>query len=167
MTFVLTRLDATHNRRGFDCGEPALDCYLRERAGQEARKGFATIIVATPKKEPQRVAGYYAIAATSLPFARLPENITHKLPRYPDVPALLLGRLAVDTHFQGQHLGAYLLFDAMHRALASELAWAFFLVHAKHKRAEQFYAKFLFRPFLDNSAHLWLARTQIVSLCRG
>ena len=164
MSFIFTRLGPSHSREGFACGEPSLDRYLRKNAGQDAKKGFATVIVATRDGQPTKVLGYYALAAASVPFGRLPEEVAQKLPRYPEVPALLLGRLAVDTQCQRQHLGAYLLLDAMQRALANELAWAFFLVHAKHERAKNFYLKFLFHPFQDNPDHLWLSRKQVANL---
>ena len=47
------------------------------------------------------------------------DTITRKLPRYPLVPATLLGRLAVDRSYQGRGYGRFLLADALHRALGT------------------------------------------------
>ncbi|MBD5640940.1 MAG: GNAT family N-acetyltransferase [Desulfovibrio sp.] len=83
------------------------------------------------------------------------------MPRYPSVPAVRIGRLAVEVSKQGKHIGSLLVLDAMRRALKNELAWAVFLVDAKNERAAIFYEKFLFKRFLDNSLALWLLRRNV------
>jgi ribosomal protein S18 acetylase RimI-like enzyme len=87
------------------------------------------------------------------------------MPRYRNVPAVLLGRLAVSQAMQGQHTGSFLLFDAITRACASELAWAVFLVDAKNDRAVAFYDKFRFARFQHSPYSLWITRKQAERLC--
>ncbi|MES8895236.1 GNAT family N-acetyltransferase, partial [Cutibacterium acnes] len=86
-----------------------------------------------------RVVGYYTLAAASVPLAELPAGVARKLPRYPAVPAIRMGRLAVDRAFRGQGLGAALLGNALRRAAASEIPAAALIVDAKDDQAAGFY----------------------------
>lgn len=143
----------------FSCGDFRLDAYLQKQAAQDARRGFASVFVAFEDNLP-RVVGYYALSAASVEFSRLTTEEVHGMPRYPQVPAVRLGRLAVDQKFQGQGVGGLLLFDAMRRSCAGEIAWAFFLVEARNARAQAFYEKFYFASFADNPLAMWLKRKQ-------
>ena len=82
------------------------------------------------------------------------------MPRYPAVPAIRLGRLAVASAFQGQHIGSLLVLDALRRGCGNELAWAIFLVDAKEERLAAFYEKFLFKRFAQRPLSLWMHRKQ-------
>jgi len=86
-----------------------------------------------------RLAGYYTLSAASIALADLPLAIQRKLPRYPTVPAARIGRLAVDRAFQGQGLGAALLYDALERVMASGMGVFAALVDAKDDNAVRFY----------------------------
>ena len=70
----------------------------------------------------QRIAGYYTLASASLLLADLPATTAKKLPRYPTVPVVRMGRLAIEQAFKGQGLGGALLADALDRATRSEIA---------------------------------------------
>ena len=80
------------------------------------------------------------MSAADLLIAGLPPETAKKLPRYPTMPAVRIGRLAVDLHFQGQGLGAALLFDARQRALRAEIAVYALVVDAKDEAAKRFYS---------------------------
>ncbi len=151
----------------------ALDTYLQKQASQDMRRGFATVIVA---RQADRTAvvlgtpgiiGYYTLAAASLLLDSIPEEVQRALPRYPQVPAVRLGRLAVHQSYQGQHIGSLLLLDALRRACNTELAWAFFLVDAKDERAATFYKKFQFTRFVDAPLKLWMHRKQAAALTQN
>lgn len=148
------------DRASFSCGVPELDAYLRHQAGQDAARGFASVIVATEENTPSTIIGYYTLSAASIPLTLLPEAIRGKMPRYRNVPAVLLGRLAVAQTMQGRHTGSLLLFDALKRACDNTLAWAVFLVEAKNDRAAAFYEKFCFKHFYQTPNCLWLTRKQ-------
>jgi predicted N-acetyltransferase YhbS len=85
------------------------------------------------------VAGYYTLAAGSILLTRMPQALSKKLPRYPDVPVARLGRLAVGKKFQGRKLGAALLWDAIERAARSEVVVYGVVVDAKDDEAAAFY----------------------------
>ncbi len=135
--FRLAPLDAIHDRAAFDCGCEPLNRYLRERASQDVRRRMAACFVALA--EGQRIAGYYTVASASLLLIDLPASIGRKLPRYPTVPAVRMGRLAVDRAFKGQGLGSALLADALDRAIRSEIAAYALIVDAKDEAAADFY----------------------------
>lgn len=154
--YRILALDQTCDRSGFACGIEDLDRYLRAQAGQDTRKRVTACFVACPKGE-QAVAGYYTLAATSVALTDLPPDLIRRLPRYPAVPATLLGRLAVDCRHRGRRLGELMLFDAFSRTLRSEIATFALLVDAKDDAARAFYQRYRFMPLTGRRLFLPLA----------
>jgi GNAT superfamily N-acetyltransferase len=136
-------LSAKHDRSKFSSGSDVLDRYFREQASQDVKRRIATCFVAL-SAEDQDVAGYYTLTATGIALSEMAHTITKKLPRYPVVPAVLLGRLAVERRFQGQGLGGVLLADALMRAARAELGVFAIVVDAKDDRAQRFYEHYGF-----------------------
>jgi GNAT superfamily N-acetyltransferase len=101
------------------------------------------------------IAGYYTLSATSVQLGELPAQMARKLPRYPLVPATLLGRLAVDRRHQGTGYGRLLLGDALHRAARSEIVSFAMIVDAKDESARRFYERESFLPFPDQPMKLF------------
>ena len=129
--FVIETLGQQHDRSTFRCGSDALDRYLRQQASQEQRRGFATVHVLVDRSNNNAVCGFYTLSATSLLAAELPVELARKLPRYRNVPAILLGRLAVHLDWQDRRLGRLLLTDALLRcATLTDIAAAFLVVDA-------------------------------------
>jgi hypothetical protein len=108
------------------------------------------------RADPKRVIGFYTLCATSVLLSELPEELTKKLPRYPEIPAILVGRLARDIHFPG--VGGWLLSDAIARCVrvASDIAASLIVVDSKGDAATRFYEKFGFLslPKLDGRLFL-------------
>ena len=102
------------------------------------------------------MAAYYTIAATSVALVDLPGDEAKRLPRYPTVPAVRIGRLAVDERFQGRGLGGALLIDATRRTLQAAPAVYALVVDAKNDQAVAFYQRYLFRPMIDQPRTLFL-----------
>lgn len=167
MKLLFGLLSSAMDKSGFTCGEAALDTYLQKRASQDMKRGFATVIVARMETAPNNIIGYYTLSAASVLLNNMPEEMARTMPRYPSIPAVRLGRLAVASHMQGQHVGSLLVLDALRRSCVNELAWALFLVDAKNERVAAFYEKFLFQRFADNALHLWMHRKQAKALCTG
>jgi GNAT superfamily N-acetyltransferase len=110
------------------------------------------------------IAGYYALSSTSVRLGELPEQTVRKLPKYPVVPATLLGRLAVDRRQQGKGYGRFLLADALHRAAQSEIASFAVIVDAKDENARRFYERESFLPFPDQPMKLFRGMADIKKL---
>lgn len=158
-------LGKVHDRAAFYCGISALDSYLKKQAGQDARR-FAAAPFVLCEGDSVAVLGYYTLSAVSIDLGALPEETAGKLPRYPDVPAALIGRLAVDERRRGERLGEYLLLDALHRSwrMAGEIAAAAVVVEAKDERARRFYEAYDFRIFPDQPERLFLPMKMVGQL---
>ena len=151
-----------HDRRGFDCGSPALNGYLERYARQNHESGGAKTFVAVPHAEPARILGYYSIAPGAIEFERVPAQITGKLGRY-EVPVFRLGRLAVSRPLQGRGLGGDLLLAAGVRALAvaAEVGGVALAIDAKDAGAAEWYGRFGAVPLLDDPLKLVLPLSTI------
>jgi GNAT superfamily N-acetyltransferase len=110
------------------------------------------------------IAGYYTLSSTSVQLGELPEQTVRKLPRYPLVPATLLGRLAVDRRQQGKGYGRFLLADALYRSSRSEIASFAVIVDVTDDNARRFYERESFLPFPDQPMKLFRPMTDIRQL---
>lgn len=164
--FVIEPLGPKHARAAFCCGVEALDVYLHKQAGQDLKKRAAVPFVITPDGE--TIAGYYTLSQYAVQLDAIPEEVAKKLPKYPIVPATLLGRLAVSTAFRGQGLGTLLLMDALNRALqhSRELASAGVVVDAKDAAALAFYKKYGFLELPRVERRLFLPMGTVEQLFR-
>ena len=136
-------LAASHRLERFDCGEAVLDDWLRRRAlANQASGASRTFVVADPDGF---VLGYYALAAGAVSHQLATNGVRRNMPD--PVPVLVLGRLAVDRRARGLQLGASLLQDAVHRAVAvsRDAGVRALLVHALHEQARQFYEHYGFQ----------------------
>jgi len=154
-------LGASHNRAAFHSGVPELDRYLHHQAGQDAKRKVAAPFVMVNNSG--SVLGYYTLSAYSVQLGKLPEAIARKLPRYPLLPATLLGRLAVGSSWRGQNLGRFLLMDALHRSRRNtlEVASVGVVVEALDETARAFYLHHEFAQLQDHPNKLFLAMATI------
>ena len=130
-----------HDRQRFDCGVEVLNDYLVRIATQDIKRKAAAVFVLTPETETSRVAGYYTLCSTSIELVQIPASLSKRLPRYPDVPAILIGRLARDVSFPG--VGSLLLADALARCVrvANEIAATVVVVDIKNQSVGRFYER--------------------------
>lgn len=163
--YRIAPLGKSHNRDGFSCGSAALDRYLQQQARQDAEKRAAApfVLIEPPAA---RVLGYYTLSASLVDTGELPDTLVKKLPRYPQLPVTLLGRLAVDQSMKGRGLGEFLLMDALRRSLeaAANIAAMAILVDAKDEAAEAFYRHFSFVPLQQRPRRLFLPMQSIAEL---
>jgi GNAT superfamily N-acetyltransferase len=139
-------LVASHTLDGLDCGVESLNLWLTEHARGAVAGGSARVFV-TVDAEQQRVCGYYALAAAAIAHEEATERARKGQPRHP-IPAVLLARLAVHASVQRLGIGAWLLQDAMRRALSASEAVGMrvLLVHALDDTARSFYERWGFQP---------------------
>ena len=165
LPYQVEALGKRHERGGFSCGSGALDRYLQQQARQDADKRVAApfVLVEPPST---RVLGYYTLSASVIQAKELPDDLASKLPRYPQLPVTLLGRLAVDLTLKNRGIGQFLLMDALWRCLgaATQIAAMAVLVDAKDQAAEAFYSHFGFIPLQQQPARLFLPMKTVAGL---
>ena len=148
-----------HDRGSFSCGVSILDDYIKQLASHHRKKNIAAVRVLIDRSEPSRMMGYYTLSAATVE-AR--ERGNAKGLSCHAIPCILLGRLAVDSRYQGQGIGGVLLSKAIVRCQqAIDLAAAHaVLVDAKEVVAADFYKHFGFEPCADDTrrGYLKLAR---------
>jgi predicted N-acetyltransferase YhbS len=150
-------LDPTrHDRANFDCGVTELNDYLARRARKEIDAGVAACFVATETEGGSQIVGYYTLSAATITRTSLPETLVKKLPRYPELPAILLGRLAVAADSHGKGVGTRLLYSAMSRSLdaSTEIGALALVTDPKDDAAAEFYGRFGFQPLASNRLFL-------------
>ena len=137
------KLRADHDLSEFDCGEPALDDWLRRRASQNEESGASRTYVVCAGRQ---VVGYYALAVGAVALAEAPGRVRRNMPD--PAPVMIIGRLAVRKDHQGKRIGPGMLRDAVLRTLqAAQIAGVrAILAHAISERARQFYEDCGFTP---------------------
>jgi predicted GNAT family N-acyltransferase len=166
MALKISLLDSrTHIRSSFCCGEESLDTYLRNQASQDIKKRVSTVFVLIddPKMD---ILGYYTLSSYTVDVGALEESFAKRLPRYPALPATLLGRLAVDNDQKGKRFGELLLIDALQKALdtAMQVASVAVIVKALNEKALSFYIKYGFRQFNQEPMKLYLPMKSVEEL---
>jgi predicted N-acetyltransferase YhbS len=133
---------ADHDASSFDSGVPPLDDWLKRRALPNEVAGASRTLVSCFDG---RVVGYYSLAAGSVAHSVTTSRARRNMPD--PIPAVLLGRLAVDRSWQARGLGGDLLQDAVLRTAgaADVIGVRVLIVHALSDDAKAFYERFGFR----------------------
>lgn len=156
-SWVMSALAKAHDRASFDCGEPALNDFLRNYARQNQSENVGRTWVATFRGQP-RVLGFYTLTVASVAREQFSAEEMRRVPRYP-IPVAHLGRLAVDRSAQQTGLGEHLLMHALEQILrVSQVVGIFAVeVRAKNDRARRFYERYGFKAAQDDGLHLYLS----------
>jgi len=136
-------LTAKHDTEDFCSGEETLDTWLQERAlDNMAASASRTYVICSP--DSNSVIGYYAICMGQIFNQEVIGSMRRNMPR--QIPAVIIGRLAIDEKWQGQGLGKELLQDAVQRSVraAREISARLLIVHAISANAEAFYSHYGF-----------------------
>jgi GNAT superfamily N-acetyltransferase len=157
------RLSDRHDRTVFASGVDPLDRYLRTQASQDVRRRVAACFLLVAGDDPAKK-GYYTLAAARVALIDLSEKLAKRLPCYPTVPAILMGRLTVDVRYRTRRFGEFLLFDAFSRALRSDIASYAFIVDAKDDSAARFYSRYRFLSPTRGGRRLFLPMTEVAKL---
>jgi len=136
-------LTEQHDLEEFNSGEAVLDDWLRRRALANMAIAASKTYVVCPT-DSRRVIGFYALSMGQILNQEATGAMRRNMPR--QIPAVILGRLAIDRNWQGQGLGSALLRDAVERSAraAGEVAARLLVVHAISPAAETFYRHFGF-----------------------
>lgn len=148
-------IEPSDDTADFESGEPSLDRYLTDRAVTNHLSDLARCYVCVDN-DSDRIVGFYTLSAVGVEHAHLAGRVRRNAPD--PVPAVLLGRLAVDRKAQGSGLGRLLVRDAILSTLAAadRIGVRVLLVHALHERAAGFYTALGFKPSPTDPLHLYL-----------
>jgi predicted GNAT family N-acyltransferase len=158
MTLQIVLLDSKkHQREQFNCGVTSLDRYIAKLASQDLKRKAATVFVLIDLPDLE-VMAYYTLSSFTLETTELEPSVAKKLPRYPLLPATMLGRLAVDKNYRRQKFGKLILIDALKRAFiaSQQIALTAVVVEAIDSNAVSFYRKYGFTSFESNPNRLYL-----------
>jgi predicted GNAT family N-acyltransferase len=163
--YLIVSLDKMHDKSEFNCGTDVLNQYLKIQAAQDAKKNVSVTYVLTSSVS-EKILGYYTLSSIGIFPGELPEETVRRLPRYPVLPGILLGRLAVDISCQGMSIGQYILIDALKRSLqvSNQIGIVAVIVDAKNERAISFYRHFGFIQLPENTHRLFLPISTIQKL---
>ncbi len=165
MNYLTEPLNPLHKKKNFICGKKLLDDYFRTQAKQDVKRKLAACFVLTD--EDNNLKGYYTLSSTSVIRKLLPENIIKKLPpTYHNLPATLLGRLAIDNNYKGQKLGELLLIEALkrsHEISQNSIGSMAVIVDPIDDDAIQFYSKYGF-VLLSDSRKMFIPMETISEL---
>jgi GNAT superfamily N-acetyltransferase len=162
--YVIEQLDK-QDRIGFSCGVAELDRYLHTQANQDLKKSMSVTYVLTENGS-NVILGYYSLSTIGIFPGELPNDLIKKFPKYPRLPGVLLGRLAIDEKYKGNGLGSRLLVDALRRSLvvSKQIGIVAVIVDAKNKAAMEFYKHFGFIAFIDNQFKLFIPLNSLKKL---
>jgi GNAT superfamily N-acetyltransferase len=164
-SYRIEALTKDHQRKNFSCGVAELDRYLHHQITQDQKRRVVAPFVLVEDRSLE-VAGYYTLSASAVDLSAWPPQLAKKLPRYPAVPVVLLGRLAVDQKRRGQKLGEFLLIDALSKALANadQVAAVAVIVDAINDEAACFYRHYDFQQFPEQPHKLLLPMRTIAQM---
>ncbi|AFZ38013.1 acetyltransferase (plasmid) [Stanieria cyanosphaera PCC 7437] len=157
-----------HNRSKFSCGVESLDRYIRSQANQDLKKKIATVFVLIDAPD-TNIMAYYTLSSYTVEITEIDNSLAKRLPRYPLLPATLLGRLAVDNRYRGQHLEELILVDALKKSLEAteKVASLAVIAEAIDEKAVYFYRKYGFRSFVNSPMKLYFPMQSIRELCQS
>jgi len=145
-------LNSKHKRAEFNCGKAVLDTYFQKQASQDVKRRLAACFVWNDVNE-GAVKGYYTLSNAGVEMKFIPDLLRRKLPSYAELPATLLGRLAVDERYQGHGTGRKLLLDALNRSYLTSALIASYavIVDPLDDEAAGFYGRFGFKAMPDSA----------------
>ncbi len=163
MTAFFSEALGKHDRALFTSGNERIDSYFRQTVSQDVKRGYAACYVLVEKSS-AKVAGFYTLSSHSIPLTDVAADVARKLPRYPTIPAVLLGWLGRDLAFRGQHLGSMLLADAITRLAAAPVGIHALCADAIDDAAAAFYREHQFQPLASRPGGFFLPMKTALSL---
>lgn len=163
--YSIAKLSKDHIKNNFSCGIDYLDNYLKKQAGQDIQKNVSVTYALSHQSELE-ILGFYTLSSTTINPGELPSEFYRKLPKYPLLPGVLLGRLAVSKTHTGRGLGGHLLIDALKRSVSIShiMGITAVIVDAKNPGASEFYRHYGFISFIDDPLRLFLPMNTITKL---
>lgn len=149
--FAIERLARSHDRSSFACGNVRIDDYFHRAVSQDIDRAYARCQVAIDRQDGQ-VVGFYTLSAHHIVLDEIPEDLRKKLPRYPAVPAALIGWLARDIRYAGRGIGSALLAHAIETIHSAQIGAHVVVADPIGDGAAAFYAGHGFQPLTGDRA---------------
>lgn len=148
-----------HDRNTFSCEVKSLWEYLKSQASQDMKRKAAVVFVLAAGST---IVGYYTLSSYTIDAGELPAEL-HHLPKYPKLPATLIGRLARDESRKGKGISELLLVDALRRCLnaTSTVGSVVVVVEAENDKARAFYLHHGFIQFPSRPSKLFMTMKDI------
>ena len=155
MTRFVSEVLAEHDRSAFTSGNDRIDTYFRQVVSQDVKRQYAICYVLVEGAS-AKLAGFYTLSSHAILVTEIAEETARKLPRYPSVPAALVGWLGCAVEYRGEGIGSLLLADAIHRLVQSPVGVHAICADAIDEAAVAFYRAYQFRPFASRPRSLYL-----------
>lgn len=150
MEVFVRKLEASDTTDAFDCGDGVMNEYFHRYAKKNQGHLFGVTYVCI--YPPTHVIGFYTVANTTIPRAGIPDDLLKGLPKYQDIPAILLGRLGVDKKAQGKKIGELLISHCFDVCLhVAKICGARYIITDAYASAVPFYEKYGFRQIQGNA----------------
>jgi ribosomal protein S18 acetylase RimI-like enzyme len=163
VTRLFSEALAKHDRAGFSSGNERVDRYFHTTVSQDVRRNYAASYVLV-ERDTGKLAGFYTLSSYSVPLNDIAPEWVKKLPRYPSVPAVLIGWLGRDRAFRGAGTGTLLLYDAISRIAKSPVGVHAICADAIDEAAVTFYREHEFLPLVGRPQSLYLPMHTAVRL---
>ena len=150
----------------FASGNDRIDRYFRETVAQDVKRSYAACYVLV-ERDTAKIAGFYTLSAHSVPLNEVTPELAKKLPRYPSVPAVLMGWMGRDVGFRGAGIGTLLLYDAIYRLAKAPVGAHAICADAIDEDAVAFYREHQFQPLLSRPQSLFLPMKTALALVSG
>ncbi len=166
MTRFVSEALAKHKRNAFTSGHERIDRYFRETVSQDCKRDYVTCYVLI-ERTTNKIAGFYTLSGYSIPLNNIPPELASKLPRYPSVPAVLIGWMGRDLTFRAEGIGSMLLYDAIRRVASAPVGAYALCADAIDENAAAFYLKHQFQPLSSRPQTLFLPMKTAQTLVEG
>jgi ribosomal protein S18 acetylase RimI-like enzyme len=166
VTCFVSEILGQHDRAIFASGNDRIDRYFREAVSQDVRRNYAACYVLI-ERSTGTVAGFYTLSSHGVALNDVTPELARKLPRYPSVPAVLIGWLGRDRAFHGAGVGTMLLYDAISRVAHSPVGVHAICADAIDEAAAAFYLKHQFQPLVSRPQSLFLPMKTALALVNG
>lgn len=155
MSRFVSEVLGPHGRGAFSSGNARIDRYFRETVSQDVKRSYAACYVLV-ERDTDKIAGFYTLSAHSVPLTEVGADLAKKLPRYPSVPAVLIGWMGRELAFRGAGIGTLLLYDAISRVAKSPVGAHAICADAIDEAAAAFYREHQFQALTSRPLSLFL-----------
>lgn len=151
------------DRSAFSSGNDRIDRYFQHTVSQDVKRGYATCYLLIERSTAQ-IAGFYTLSSHSVPLTEVAPDLARKLPRYPSVPAALIGWLGRNAAFRGQGIGPLLLADAITRLVSAPVGIHAICADAIDDDAAAFYREHQFQSLTSRAGGFFLPMKTALAL---